>query len=307
MNFLVRSTASPTRTPLRVFAILALILSNAAALAPLRAQRGPLYIVGGGPQTPAMVEEFVVLAGGAGKARIVVMAMASASGERSGEAKANDLRKLGATAQNVWITREQANLDSVVRLLDGATGVWFGGGSQTRLADVLRGTAVERAIKARHAAGAVIGGTSAGAAVLSARMITGSERKLGGDRPPSDSSEAYITIDRNNVITSDGFALVDNAVIDQHFVRRKRHNRLVSLVLEAPPHLGVGIDESTALVIEGNGMWRVSGRSVVVIYDARSAAKTASDSKVLGASGVSMHVLPAGATFDPTTRAVKLP
>ncbi len=289
------------------YAIIAVLLASAVALTPVKAQRGALYIVGGGPQTPAMVEEFVALAGGAGKARIVVMAMASASGERSGEAKANDLRKLGATAQNVWLTREQANLDSVVRLLDGATGVWFGGGDQNRLANVLRGTAVERAIKARHAAGAVVGGTSAGAAVLSARMITGSERKLGGDRPPSDSSEAYITIDRNNVITSDGFALVDNAVIDQHFVRRKRHNRLMSLVLEAPPHLGVGIDESTALVIEGNGTWRVSGRSVVVIYDARSAEKTTNDAKVLGASGVTMHVLPAGATFDPNTRAVKLP
>lgn len=271
------------------------------------AQRGPLYIVGGGPQTPAMVEEFVQLAGGSGKARIIVMAMASGSGERSGETKANDLRQLGATAMNVWVNREQADLDSVARLLDGATGIWFGGGDQNRLANVVRGTALERAIKARYAAGAVVGGTSAGAAVLSSRMITGNERRLGGDRPPSDSSDAYITVDRHNVVTSDGFALVDNAVIDQHFVRRKRHNRLISLVLEAPPHLGVGIDESTALVIEPDGTWRVSGRSVVVIYDARSASKTATEAKVLGATGVVMHVLPAGATFDPATSRARIP
>jgi len=270
------------------------------------AQRGPLYIVGGGPQTPAMVEEFVQLAGGPGKARIIVMAMASASGERSGESKADDLRKLGANATNVWVTRAQADLDSVARLLDGVTGIWFGGGDQNRLASVVRGTALERAIKARYADGAVVGGTSAGAAVLSSRMITGSERRLGGDRPPSDSSEAYITVDRNNVITSDGFALVDNAVIDQHFVRRKRHNRLLSLVLEAPPHLGVGIDESTALVIESDGTWRVSGRSVVVIYDARRAETTPVEAKVLGASGVTMHVLPAGATFNPATSQSRL-
>lgn len=271
------------------------------------AQRGPLYIVGGGPQTPAMVEEFVQLAGGSGKARIIVLAMASAGGERSGEAKADDLRRLGATATNLWVNHEQADLDSVVRLLDDATGIWFGGGDQNRLADVVRGTALERAIKTRSAAGAVVGGTSAGAAVLSSRMITGRERRLGGDRPPSDSSQAYLTVDRDNVITTDGFALVDNAVIDQHFVRRKRHNRLISLVLEAPPHLGVGIDESTALVIEPDGTWRVSGRSVVIIYDARAALKTPSGDKVLGASGVIMHVLPAGATFDPATSRVTLP
>ena len=286
--------------------LLAVLLTVAVPIV-ASAQRGSLYIVGGGPQTPAMVDEFVQLAGGSGKAKIIVMAMASASGERSGEAKANDLRKLGATALNVWVNRTQADLDSVARLLDGATGIWFGGGSQTRLADVVRGTALERAIKARFEAGAVVGGTSAGAAVLSSRMITGSERRIGGDRPSSDSSEANLTIDRNNVITSDGFALVDNAVIDQHFVRRRRHNRLISLVLEAPPHLGVGIDESTALVIAPDGTWRVSGRSVVVIYDARSASKTLTDAPVLGASGVTMHVLPAGSTFSPATSQARIP
>lgn len=283
--------------------LLALFLTASAA----RAQRGPLYIVGGGPQTDAMVREFVELAGGGARARIVVLAMASASGERSGEAKANDLRALGATARNVWVNREQADLDSVARLLDDATGIWFGGGDQNRLAQIVRGTALERAIRARHEAGAVIGGTSAGAAVLSAVMITGRERRRGGSRPGSDSSAVNITIDRDNVITDDGFALLDNAVIDQHFVRRRRHNRLISLVLERPPHLGAGIDESTALVITADGAWRVSGESVVVIYDAREAARSSASAPVLGAAGVRLHVLPAGARFHPATGVATMP
>ena len=289
--------------------LFALLTSLSALFVPVvtsQAQPGPLYIVGGGPQTDAMVREFVALAGG-DTARIVVMAMASASGERSGEAKASDLRALGAKATNVWIGRAQADADSVVRLLDGVTGIWFGGGDQNRLSDVLRGTAVERAIKSRHAAGAVVGGTSAGAAVLSARMITGREAKYGGDRPPRDSSDAYITINRDNVVTSDGFAYLNDVVIDQHFVRRKRHNRLISLVLEAPPHLGAGIDESTALIVESSGTWRVSGESVVVVYDARGAATTSAGARVLGASNMRMHVLPAGATFDPRTGESRLP
>lgn len=255
----------------------ALLVVAAFAAAPLRSQsaattRGALYIVGGGPQPSALVREFVDLAGGRGKARIVVFAMASASGLTGGEEKAEQLRGLGAQARNVWITRDEAMTDSIARLLDGATGVWFGGGDQGRLADVLRGTPTERAIHARYAAGAVIGGTSAGAAVMSAVMLTGDERTPGGARP--DSTLSWVTIARENTITTDGFGLIGTVIIDQHFLRRKRHNRLISLVLERAPHLGAGIDESTALVVHADGTWSVRGVSTVVIYDAREAAVT---------------------------------
>ena len=265
--------------------------------------RGTLFIVGGGPQPPALVREFVDLAGGS-RARIVVFAMASAEGEKSGEEKASELRQLGAQAINVWVTNAQANTDSVAHLLDGATGVWFGGGDQVRLADVLRGTRTERAIHARYEAGAVIGGTSAGAAVMSAVMLTGDERRPGGAR--RDTTSAYMTIDRDNVIVADGFGLISSAIVDQHFLRRRRHNRLVSLVLERAPHLGVGIDESTALVVEPSGRWRVAGASVAVVYDARRAAITPAGA-TLGATGLLMHVLPAGSRFDPQTGAATLP
>jgi cyanophycinase len=268
--------------------------------------RGTLFIVGGGPQPPALVEEFVKLAGGPGRAKIAVFAMASSDGATGGEEKAADLRALGATARNVWITHAQAQSDSAVRLLDGVTGIWFGGGDQTKLADVLNGTATLRAIRARFAAGAVVGGTSAGAAVLSTPMLTGDERHPGGDRPPADSSEAWLTIARDNVITADGFGFITDAIIDQHFVRRKRHNRLVSLVLERPQRLGVGIDESTALLIGPDGIWRVLGASVVVVYDARDATISPTG-KRLGATGIVMHILPAGARFNPHEGEATLP
>jgi cyanophycinase len=278
--------------------------SSGAPLAP--AGRGRLFIVGGGPQPPALVREFVDLAGGAGRARIIVFAMASSDGAASGEEKAQDLRALGATAINVFVTSAQANTDSVMHLLDGATGVWFGGGDQILLARALRGTKTERAIHDRYAAGAVIGGTSAGAAVMSAQMITGDERHPGGARPPSDSSDGFMTIARDDIVIDAGFALLTNAIVDQHFVRRKRHNRLLSLVLEQPVHLGVGIDESTALVVEPDGRWRVAGESVALVYDARRAAVTPAG-RTLGSSGVVLHVLPAGSRFDPVSGAATLP
>ena len=275
-----------------------------AALAPLGAQtRGTLLVVGGGPQPPALVEEFVRLAGGR-DARIVIFAMASVSGKTSGEEKAADLRRLGATAMNVWLTHAQAGTDSAAHLLDGATGVWFGGGDQGRLADVLRGTPVLAAIHRRFDAGAVVGGTSAGAAVLSTPMITGDERRPGGAR--RDTTEAWMTIEREDVITTDGFGFITNAIVDQHFLRRKRHNRLISLVLESPQRLGVGIDESTALRIGPDGIWHVLGASAAVVYDARGSAVTPAGA-TLGTTGMRVHVLPAGSRFDPRDGTARLP
>ncbi|WP_396216480.1 cyanophycinase [Gemmatimonas sp.] len=275
-----------------------LLLSTFTVFAPLLgaqsrpAPRGTLFIVGGGTQPAALVEDFVKRSGGS-SARIVVFAMASASGERSGEAKAKDLQALGAQARNIWITRAQADNDSIVQLLDGVTGVWFGGGDQNRLAAALRGSKVERAIRARYNAGAVVGGTSAGAAVISSPMITGEEllRK--------DTTETWTRVKRGTVQVDSGFSYITNAVIDQHFLRRKRHNRLMSLVLADAPHLGIGIDEGTALIVEPSGLWRIAGASAALIIDAREATRTAADRDVLGASNVRMHLLPDGATFDP--------
>lgn len=276
-------------------------VTTPAPVAERGAGRGTLFIVGGGTQPLNLVEEYVRRAGGP-RARIVVFAMASESGERSGESTAARFRSMGADARNVWVTRDQADTDSVARLLDGATAVWFGGGDQNRLTAVLRGTRTERAIRARFDQGAVVGGTSAGAAVISTPMITGDEL---GDR--RDTTQAWTRVERGSVAVDSGFGYLTTAIIDQHFLRRKRHNRLLSLVLATPPHLGVGIDEGTALIVEPDGTWCVEGASSALIVDARDARRTGPASPVLGASGARMHLLPAGSTFDPRTGRATLP
>jgi cyanophycinase len=261
--------------------------------------RGHLLIVGGGPIPREITQRFVDLAGGRGNARIAVFPTASAVAT-TGPDKVAELRALGADAFVVAPTRATADADSIVRRLDSVTGIWFVGGVQDRITTAIKDTRVERAVRDRFLAGAVIGGTSAGAAVMSATMITGDEKRIGGNRPPSDSSEGFITIDRDNIITTPGLGLISNAIVDQHFVRRRRHNRLISLVLEHPSVLGVGIDESTALDVRPDGSWHVIGSSVAVIYDARQSLTTRAGS-TLGASGVTMHVLPSGSQFDPVT------
>jgi cyanophycinase len=273
--------------------------SSSAAARP----RGTLLVVGGGPAPAEIPRRFVELAGGAG-ARIVVFPMASAD-TGTGPEKVAELRALGADAVSVALTRETALREESARLLDGATGIWFSGGDQNRLTRAVAGTPVERAIHARYRAGAVVGGTSAGAAVMSARMITGDERRPGGDRPPRDASDAWLTVARDNVVTAPGFGLLPGVVVDQHFLRRKRHNRLLSLVLELPERLAVGIDESTALEIGPDGRWRVLGASSALVLDAREAR--VAERGTLAAAGVRLHLLPAGATFDPATGRATLP
>ena len=146
---------------------------------------------------------------------------------------------------------------------------------------------------------------SAGAVVMATPMITGDERAPGWAR--RDTTQSFITIARKDVVTSSGLSLVPGAIVDQHFLRRRRHNRLISLVLEHPSLLGIGIDESTALVIEPGRRWSIIGESAAIVYDARRARITATGAAIRGASDVRMHVLPSGSTFDPATGDAELP
>jgi cyanophycinase len=263
--------------------------------------------VGGGPIPPAILARFVELAGGRGRARIVIYPMASEYAD-AGLDLAEDFRMLGAEAERIVLSREQADTEAAAQRLQTVTGIWFGGGDQAKLTAALGHTRVEAAIHERYRGGAVVGGTSAGAAVMSTPMLTGDELHPGGDRPPEkDSGDAFMTIARENVVTADGFALISGAIIDQHHVRRRRNNRLLSVVLEHPELVGVGIDESTALEVGPSGPWRVLGASAAVVYDARQARITSASAATLGASGVRLAVLPAGSTYDLATGAITLP
>jgi cyanophycinase len=268
--------------------------------------RGSLLIVVGGPIPEKIIGRFVELAGGRGRADIAIFPQASHYPD-SGVELAQELENLGAKARRILVTRREADREDAAARLSGVTGVWFGGGDQSRLTAVLGGTRMERAIHALYESGAVIGGTSAGAAAMSALMLTGEERAPGGSRPSSDDSGASVTIARDNVVLAEGFGFLSGVLVDQHFVRRRRHNRLVSAVLESPERLGVGIDESTALEVDPEGCWQVIGESVVVVYDARRAGITAVDRDRLGAAQIQMHILPSGSWFDPWTGAAQLP
>jgi cyanophycinase len=280
----------------------------AALLLPgaLWGQRGTLLIVGGGAQPPELVRRFVDLAGGSGTARIAVLPMASSEPLETGKEKAEELEELGARVVVLNLTRQQAESDSAVRLLDGVTGIWFTGGDQVRITAALLGTRVLGAIRRRYQSGAVIGGTSAGAAIMSDSMITGNQFRAAPDTNGYYGDE-FASIARHFIEIVPGLGFLPGTIVDQHFIVRERHNRLISVVLERPAMIGVGIDEGTALEVEPDGSWQVLGASAAVIYDARGSRITDGSQPLLGGTGIQLHVLPSGSRYDPRNGRVSLP
>ena len=286
---------------MRAGALLLLALAAPTALA--GQARGHLLIVGGGSQPDSLVTRFVALAGGPGRARIAVVPMASDEPLATGEEKAEQLREFGAVATVLNLSRAEAADSTVVGRLEGITGIWFTGGDQVPLAAVLGGTPALAAMRRRYREGAVVGGTSAGAAIMGDSMLTGNQR-----RPDSLGyyGDEYPEIARRTIEVVPGLGFLPAAIVDQHFLRRERQNRLLAVILERPRFLGVGIDEGTALEVDPDGRWRVLGRSSVVVYDARRAGQGAPDG-ALGGTDIRLHVLPPGSTFDPRTGRGHLP
>ncbi len=297
-----------TRTTDRIAALAVILGLTAAAAAPMpddARPKGSLVIVGGGERSDAMMRRFVELAGGPGRARIAVVPMASSEPETTGEDLVIELDSLGARSFVFLVSRAQADSTAQVRRLDSVTGIWFSGGDQAFVTAALGGSASLRAMQERYRGGAVVGGTSAGAAIMSDSMITGNQT------PPGDTTgyygDEYPAISRHRVQVVPGLGFLPQAIVDQHFIRRERHNRLMSAVLERPSLIGVGIDESTALEVGPDGKWKVLGESEVVVYDARRARIPALSGERLGATDLRVHLLPPGSTYDPKSGRGSIP
>ncbi|MFO0892578.1 MAG: cyanophycinase [Isosphaeraceae bacterium] len=208
---------------------------------------GALVIVGGGGFPDAARKRFVELAGGP-KARIVVVPTASASADGPPAELDEYLepwRKQGVGSLRILHTRDRAKADEpgFAAAVDEATGVWFSGGDQSRITGAYLGTAVEKALRALLERGGVIGGTSAGAAIMSRVMITGGQE---------------------TATVGTGFGFLPGAVVEQHALRRNRVRRLAGVLVKHPELAGVAIDEATALVVH-RGRWRVIGDSYVAV------------------------------------------
>ena len=285
---------------LGLFGVLAPLPVRAAA-GPVAAAagRGHLVLIGGGEKPADAMRKFIELAGGT-DAPIVMIPTASTDDDA-----AVFYEKL---FRETWGCRNAVSLD-IRKRADAfrpdyalaaakAKGIFFGGGDQVLITNALLGTPVGEAIAASFARGAVVGGTSAGTACQSRKMITG---------------EGDFTVLRSRVVeVKEGLGLLPaDVVVDQHFVVRKRLNRLLSVVLENPGLLGVGVDEGTAAWVRPDGTMQVLGKSCVVVVDPAGAEVTVRPSgtgeDALGVHGMRLHVLLPGERYDLASRKVLPP
>lgn len=260
--------------------VLAAIALTTAAAAPAQPRpAGHLVVVGGGGVPDAILTRALELAGGPA-APIVVFPQASELAD-TGDVAVEMWKKAGAT--NVrWLTLSDAA--AARQAVESAAFIWFPGGDQNKLMKAFEGTGVPEVIARRYRDGAVVGGTSAGAAVLSAVMLTG------------DADLQSIRVGTTK--TAPGLGLWPDAIVDQHHLKRQRQSRLISLVLEHPALVGVGIDERTAAIVSGS-RFDVVGESSVLVIDARRARVEPRPAGALSAArDISVHVLTAGMGMD---------
>ena len=289
-----------------IMVLAAVVLTACAPKAPAPAAaakpKGHLFIVGGGDRDEPLMRRYVELAKGYGTGRFVIFTMASSVPLETGPALVAEFKGYGVTDVAYFhLTREEAMDPANLKILDGVSAVWFSGGDQAKQTAVLLGTPLHKRMLELYREGCLIGGTSAGAAVMSEFMITGNEKRAGGEEG------SWEVILADNVEHTEGFGFVTGAVIDQHFVTRRRHNRLIAVVLQYPSLVGVGIEESTAVLVRPDGKYEVLGEGQVIVYDARHAIAAQSPDGHLGGRDLRMHVLLAGDVYDLETGLVEGP
>ncbi|HVO72793.1 MAG TPA: cyanophycinase [Ignavibacteriaceae bacterium] len=253
--------------------------------------KGKLVIIGG-VQTGEIIKRFTELAGGS-NAKIIIIPNAGSEPKENSEIQKQEFSDFGASSDYLLFSRETADNEENLKKIDQANAVFFLGGDQSDLARDMLGTKLLEKVFRIYENGGVVGGTSAGAAVMSKVMITGNELIN------KDSVRNFISIQKGNVETKQGFGFLKNVIIDQHFLKRKRHNRLISLMIEHPDLLGVAIDESTSIIVYPDETFEVLGSNQVIVYDPTVYKQKSEDKNGnLGIDEMRMHVLISGQKFD---------
>lgn len=233
-----------------------------------------LLVIGGGERPPEAIKKFVEWSGGP-KAKLLIITWATAEPEESFASFSKDLAaySLSSVQPSPTAPLDAEKRSKFVKQLNEATGIYFTGGDQNRIMDVLKDEELLKMLREKYAAGIPLGGTSAGAAVMSDPMMTGdADLKI---------------LDGSKVGVRKGLGLIPNVIFDQHFLVRQRHNRLLGLVMVNPNMLGIGIDEDTAVLIQDNRHLQVAGSTQVMFIDAKKVRH-----------GMAVYFLRSGERFD---------
>ena len=258
-------------------------------------KQGKLLIIGGAEDKEGdckILREFLRCAGGT-KAHIVIMTAATSLPGEVGDNYIRVFERLGAEDVRVVDTQtpEDAKNPEYLEAIEQATGIFFTGGDQARIISCLKDTKLDAAMHKRYSEGIIIGGTSAGAAMMPDMMI------IEGD------SETNPRVDV--VAMGPGMGFLPGVVIDQHFAQRGRLGRLVTALLLQPAVLGFGIDENTAILVSGDEL-EVIGESAVTVIDESEKLHDNIEGRLkdegLAICGAKLHILPHGYRFNLKTR-----
>ena len=224
--------------------------------------QGNLVLIGGGKRPESVMKQIVALQK---DGPFLIVPMASGIADTVGWEHRDMFKELGAKNVEIMMLQKGDSTNSeIVKKFESAGGIWFSGGDQNRLMQFIGNTAIKSAIHKAYENGALITGTSAGTAIQSEWMITGDERF------PINERVYFGQIRTQNTILEPGLGLLKGIIIDQHFIRRSRSNRLITALLDEPVSSVAGIDESTALWFKPNGNVEVIGKGQVLIWKKQS-------------------------------------
>lgn len=258
-------------------------------------ERGWIVPIGGAEEKESdarILERFVSLCGGE-DADIVVIPTASQMAD-TGERYESIFSGLGAgrVTSLDFDTRRDTEENNRLERIEQASGIFFTGGNQLRIATMLGGTPIARLIRSRNADGVHVGGTSAGASILSEHMIAFGKE---GSSPTAGS-----------VRLAPGLGLTNRFVIDQHFRQRDRLGRLLAALAYNPFAVGIGLDEDTAAFIRPDNVLEVEGSGAVTVVDASelqfSSMDQAGEDDPVCLLGLKIHILICGATYNLQTK-----
>lgn len=247
---------------------------------------GTLFIIGGGKR-PASLLDGITSRMSSEEALILVLPMASSEPDTSAFYGISQFAEMGMKNVKRWEITPNLNAGSKMDSLRMAEVIFICGGDQSRFMQSIINTPTKNVLEECYQAGAIIAGTSAGAAVMSEWMITGDQKR----EPEYEST--YRRLMTDNAIYSKGLGLLKDAIVDQHFVERSRYNRALSCLHDWPEKKVYGIGESTALVVTKEGI-SVEGEGQVVVFEAGTST---SDSRgYISMENVRMDVLTEAAT-----------
>jgi cyanophycinase len=254
--------------------------------------KGNLFIIGGGNRSDKLMNQLLKVSNLQKKDYIVVLPMSSQEPDSAYIYFKKQVEKLTPNPIVMLNFNKQTATNKVlVDSLQKAKLIFISGGDQSRFMNVVNQTPVYDAIHKAYQNGTTVAGTSAGAAVMCENMITGNQKL------EKKYTETFDNIRYDNLETAQGLGLIKNVIIDQHFLRRSRYNRLLSALVEFPTHIGIGIDESTAIIVRNKEIEIVGESEVIVVKNPKGITKVPKNNTV-GIESLEMGVFYEGQKYN---------